>query len=286
MKNKVSIHWFRQDLRIQDNPSLNHLSKNYENIVCVYILDEINCDRTIGSASKVWLHNALEDLNKQLNGNLIFLSGDPLKVLDELTNFFDVEEISWNRCYESWTINRDKKIKEYLKKKIKVSSFNGLLLWEPWEVLKDNGTPYKVFTPYYKRGCLSKPPPREPKETNLKIYDHNFKQTSLKDLKLLKNKQWEEKILTNWKISELEAKNTMKSFFLNGVSDYSEGRNFPSKKNVSRLSPYIHWGQISVNTLWYNAMNISTTMSSNSAEVFMSELGWREICILSFIPFS
>ena len=276
MKNKVSIHWFRQDLRIQDNPSLNHLSKNYENIVCVYILDEINCDRIIGSASKVWLHNALEDLNKQLNGNLIFLSGDPLKVLDELTNFFDVEEISWNRCYESWTINRDKKIKEYLKKKIKVSSFNGLLLWEPWEVLKDNGTPYKVFTPYYKRGCLSKPPPREPKETNLKIYDHNFKQTSLKDLKLLKNKKWEEKILTNWKISELEAKNTMKSFFLNGVSDYSEGRNFPSKKNVSRLSPYIHWGQISVNTLWHNAMKISTTTSSNSAEVFMSELGWRE----------
>ena len=222
------------------------------------------------------MHNALEDLNKQLNGNLIFLSGDPLKNLDKLTNFFDVEEISWNRCYESWTINRDKKIKEYLKKKIKVSSFNGLLLWEPWEVLKDNGTPYKVFTPYYKRGCLSKPPPREPKETNLKIYDHNFQQTSLKDLKLLKNKQWEEKILTNWKISELEAKNTMKSFFLNGVSDYSEGRNFPSKKNVSRLSPYIHWGQISVNTLWHNAMKISTTINSNSAEVFMSELGWRE----------
>ena len=159
---------------------------------------------------------------------------------------------------------------------MKISSFNGLLLWEPWEVLKDDGTPYKVFTPYYKRGCLAKPPPREPEETNLKIYDHNFKQTSLKDLKLLKNKKWEEKILSNWKISELEAKNTMKSFFLNGVSDYTEGRNFPSKKNVSRLSPYIHWGQISVNTLWYNAMNISTTMSSNSAEVFMSELGWRE----------
>ena len=72
MKKKVSIHWFRQDLRIQDNPSLNHLSKNCDNIVCIYILDEINCDRIIGSASKVWLHNALEDLDKQLNGNLIF----------------------------------------------------------------------------------------------------------------------------------------------------------------------------------------------------------------------
>lgn len=276
MKNKVSIHWFRQDLRIQDNPSLSYLTKNYDNIVCVFILDEINCDRIIGSASKVWLYNALKDLNQQLNGNLIFLSGDPLKVLDKLTKFFDVEEISWNRCYEPWTINRDKKIKEYFKKKIKVNSFNGLLLWEPWEVLKDNGTPYKVFTPYYKRGCLSKPQPREPKETNLKIYDHNFIKTSLKDLKLLKNKEWEEKILKNWKISELDAKNTMESFFKNGVSDYTEGRNFPSKNNVSRLSPYIHWGQISVNTLWYNAIKTLTKMNSNNVEVFMSELGWRE----------
>ena len=239
-------------------------------------MDEINCDRIIGSASKVWLYNALKDLNQQLNGNLIFLSGDPLKVLGELTKYFDVEEISWNRCYEPWTINRDKKIKEYFKKKIKVNSFNGLLLWEPWEVLKDDGTPYKIFTPYYKRGCLSKPQPRKPKETNLKIYDHNFIKTSLKDLKLLKNKKWEEKILKNWKISELGAINTMESFFKNGVSDYTQGRNFPSKKNVSRLSPYIHWGQISVNTLWYNAMKTLTKMNSNNVEVFMSELGWRE----------
>ena len=87
MKNKVSIHWFRQDLRIQDNPSLNYLSKSYDNVVCVYILDEINCDRILGSASKVWLYGALKNLNEQLNGNLIFLSGDPSKALDELTNY-------------------------------------------------------------------------------------------------------------------------------------------------------------------------------------------------------
>ena len=68
----------------------------------------------------------------------------------------------------------------------------------------------------------------------------------------------------------------MESFFKNGVSDYTQGRNFPSKKNVSRLSPYIHWGQISVNTLWYNAIKTLTKINSNNVEVFMSELGWRE----------
>ena len=276
MKKKVSIHWFRQDLRIQDNPSLNYLSKNYDNVICVYILDEINCDRIIGSASKIWLNGALKDLNQQLNGNLIFFYGDPLQVLDKLTIIFDVEEISWNRCYEPWRIKRDKKIKEYFKKKIKVNSFNSLLLWEPWEVLKDDGAPYKVFTPYFKRGCLSKPQPREPKKTNLRIFDHNFKQTSLKDLKLINNRKWEERILKNWKISEVEAKNIMKSFFLNGLNGYTEGRNFPSKNNVSRLSPYIHWGQISVNTLWFNAKKINTITKNNSVEVFLSELGWRE----------
>ena len=67
------IHWFRQDLRIQDNPSLSYLTKNYDNIVCVFILDEINCDRIIGSASKVWLYNALKDLND--NEGAMVLSG-------------------------------------------------------------------------------------------------------------------------------------------------------------------------------------------------------------------
>ena len=110
MKEKVSIHWFRQDLRIQDNHSLNYLSEKHENVVCIYILDEVNCDRKIGSAGKVWLHNSLDDLNNQLNGNLIFLAGDPLKEINKLTNFFEIQEISWNRCYEPWRIKRDKKI--------------------------------------------------------------------------------------------------------------------------------------------------------------------------------
>ncbi len=276
MKEKVSIHWFRQDLRIQDNPSLSYLLNNHEKVVCVYILDEINCDRKIGSASKVWLFHALENLNQQLDGNLIFLKGDSFKEINNLTKFFDIQEISWNRCYEPWAIRRDKKIKEHFGKNFKVNSFNGSLLWEPWEVLKENGTPYKVFTPYYKRGCLSKPQPREPKITNLRIYKHNFKQTNLVDLELLKNKEWEKKILTSWKVSESSAKSIMLNFFSEGVDNYSEGRNFPSKKNVSRLSPYINWGQISVNTLWYEVTKIKSYTKNNSIDVFKSELGWRE----------
>ena len=155
MKKKIAIHWFRFDLRVSDNPSLNYLSKNYDNILGIYIFDDINSDPKLGSASKVWLNASLDYLNKQLDGNLIFLKGDAKGCIDKLMDFFDVEEISWNRSYEPWIVKRDKSLKMYLKSKVNVNSFNGSLLWEPWEVLKNDGTPYKVFTPFYKRGCFS-----------------------------------------------------------------------------------------------------------------------------------
>ncbi len=275
MKKKIAIHWFRYDLRIYDNPSLNHLSNNYDNILGVYIFDEINSDPKLGSASMVWLNHSLEYLNKQLNGNLVILKGDPKKCLDELMNFFDVQEISWNRCYEPWIIKRDKNLKIYLNKKIQVNSFNGSLLWEPWKILKNDGTPYKIFTPFFKRGCLSASKPRVPKSERINFFNHNFLAKNLSDLGLLENKKWERKILTDWRVGEKNAIEIMKSFFKNGVKDYSEGRNFPIKKNVSRLSPYIHWGQISPHTLWYE-VNSLKNVKHIDVEVFKSELGWRE----------
>ena len=92
MKKKIAIHWFRFDLRISDNPSLNYLSKSYENIVGIYILDNINSDPKLGSASKVRLNASLKYLNKQLDGNLIILKGDPKECFDQLIDFFDVPQ--------------------------------------------------------------------------------------------------------------------------------------------------------------------------------------------------
>ena len=195
--------------------------------------------------------------------------------MDELIDFFDVQEISWNRCYEPWIIKRDKSLKIYLNEKIKVNSFNGSLLWEPWEILKNDGTPYKVFTPFYKRGCLSAPNPRVPKSEKINFFNHNFRHTNVSDLDLLSNKKWENQILSQWKVGEDSSIEIMQSFLKNGVQNYSEGRNFPNKKNVSRLSPYLHWGQISPNSLWYEVNNLKN-VKDNDVEVFKSELGWRE----------
>ena len=158
MKQQISIHWFKQDLRLQDNPSINYLSEKEEKTLFIYILDNSSDSLSLGSASKVWLHHSLKYLNKQLNGKLLIFNDSAINVFKKLIQDFRISSISWNRCYDQASIKKDAKIKIFLKKHIDdVQSFNGSLLWEPWEILKNDGTPFKVFTPFYKNGCLAKP---------------------------------------------------------------------------------------------------------------------------------
>ena len=276
MDNEFSVHWFRQDLRLSDNPSLNYLSTKHKNIIGIFIFDEVNCDRKLGSASKIWLHHSLKNLNQQLNQNLLFYNGDPKKVFEELLQKFKVSEVSWNRCYEPWRVERDKLIKNFLAKKVEVKTFNSSLLWEPWEVLKSDGTPYKIFTPFYQRGCLNQRPPRKPISKKLFFLNHQIKSSKLDDLNLLKNEKWENKITNYWEIGESYAKKQINNFFEKGLANYSEGRNFPNKENVSKISPYLHWGEISVNTIWYKMDDLKKDVEKKNIEIFKSELGWRE----------
>ena len=118
MKEEVSIYWIRQDLRLSDNPALS-ASVESGSIIPIYILDEINPeDHKIGSASKIWLHFSLNDLNKKFSDKLIFAKGDPEQILTCLCKSEAVNKIFWNRIYEPWSISRDKKIKENMKKKV------------------------------------------------------------------------------------------------------------------------------------------------------------------------
>ena len=157
------IHWFRQDLRLGDNPSL-HQAVLDACVLPIYIHDEVNVeDAGIGAASKWWLHHSLTSLNKQLDGRLSVYRGDPLTLLPALAQRLGISKIHWNRCYEPWRISRDKKLKIRLRDVgIETRSHNGSLLWEPWDISKGDGTPYRVFGPFFKNGCLKAPPPRSP----------------------------------------------------------------------------------------------------------------------------
>ena len=155
--------------------------------------------------------------------------------------------------------------------------------------MKEDGTPYKVFTPYYRKGCLqNSPEPRIPLEVpkNIKFLKHE--ELRLEELELLPKKNWYKNFKDDWSPGENGAREKLNQFLQLGINDYKDGRNFPSKKNVSRLSPHLHHGEISPNTVWYEVKEKAETMDSyRDADHYLSELGWREFSynLLNFFPY-
>lgn len=267
------IHWFRQDLRLSDNPALHSAAQQGE-VLPIYILDDENADEhRMGGASRWWLHHSLTSLNDSLEGNLQIYQGKADEILPKLVKEYKIEAVYWNRCYEPWRIARDKRIKDALE--VKVHSFNGSLLWEPWDVLKADGTPYRVFTPYYRNGCLQAEAPREPLKApdGLKFAQDKNNKTTLDSLSLLPKIDWHDQLVPHWEISENAAQDRLYSFLEEGIENYKEGRNFPAKHHVSRLSPYLHFGEISPNQVWHVA---NARHDGPNVKHFCSELGWRE----------
>lgn len=269
------IMWFRQDLRLSDNPALVAAAKA-GNVLPVYILDDINAgEHQMGGASRWWLHQSLQILDQQLQDSLHYFHGCPIDILSKLIKAQGISAVYWNRCYEPWRIKRDKQIKKILQENgVAVHTFNGSLLWEPWETLKSDGTPYKVFTPFYRRGCLGTHSPRapmqKPRKLSLLRYDLGI---SLDALKLIPQIPWYKTMSNVWQAGEQAAKQKLKLFLENGLWDYKEGRNFPAKQCVSQLSPYLHFGHMSPNQIWYA---LDAFEPNQNIDCFRSELGWRE----------
>ncbi len=273
---KLNIFWFRQDLRLTDNPGLYEAAKNGD-VLPIYILDDQNAGAyQAGGASRWWLHHSLKSLHASLKGMLSLYMGRPQDILPKIIKANGAQAVYWNRCYEPWRIGRDKEIKQSLQDdNIEVFSFNGSLLWEPWEVLKSDGTPYKVFTPFYRKGCLNAAAPRKslPKPKKKSFVEDDYKSVSLEDLKLLPKISWDTMLESHWAIGEPAAQKQLENFLTNGISHYKEGRNFPGQSYVSRLSPYLHFGEISPNQVWYAAKGMG---DDQNIDHFCSELGWRE----------
>lgn len=278
--NTSTLVWFRQDLRLRDNPALS-FATSLGSVVPLYIADT-GCPNhfQIGEASQWWLHHSLKSLNASLNNKLHCVSGDAFDILIERVKTQGIKRVVWNRCYEPWQIKRDAKIKTQLSEMgIEVKSFNANLLWEPWQVLKKDGTPYKVFTPYYRRGCLSQASPRVPIAAPQHVdiqYDQNFDQ-GLDSLGLMPNIDWYKTMDSLWQPGELGASKKLSEFLPQGAKQYKEQRDFPSISATSKLSPHLHFGEISPNQIWYAAID---SLDGNTEDVgldcYLSELGWRE----------
>lgn len=278
MTKPLFIHWFRQDLRLADNPALTAAVQS-GTVLPIYILDDEHCAQfSLGAASRWWLHHSLQSLKASLGGILSLYRGDPLEIFQDLIARHHIQAVFWNRCYEPWRIHRDSMLKQSLKHSgIKVESFNGSLLWEPWAVQTKAGNAYKVFTPFYQQGCLQGEPPRQclPGPEQARFYQDQEKSIDMVQLKLLPNSRWDKSLAPHWTIGEEGAQGRFERFIDEGLAHYDHGRHFPAKPYVSRLSPHLHFGELSPHQLWHTLRSLA---DGKQVETFCRELGWREFC--------
>ena len=141
------IHWFRQDLRLSDNPALTEAGKRGL-VLPVYILDRNSFHpKPIGSASRVWLYHSLKSLQASLDQKLCLYVGESLNILKRLISVHSIKGVYWNRCYEPYQVKQDAEIKKELSDFVFESS-SASLLWEPEMIHKEDGTPLQGFYPF------------------------------------------------------------------------------------------------------------------------------------------
>lgn len=271
----TAIVWFRQDLRCQDNPALSMACQQHEMIIPLYVRDNVT---HIGAAQHWWLHHSLTSLQKTL-GTLCLKTGVALEQIKALISQHQVEAIYWNRCYESASIIRDIQIKEELQAYgLQVISLNGSLLNEPWKIKTQSGSNFKVFTSYWKQ-CLRQMQMPNTYKLTKKIQSPQFESEDLASWSLLpKNPNWTAEFNTFWQPGENGAINKLDDFLLHFLKGYKEQRDLPAASATSKLSPHLHFGEISPWQIWRAIEEAKKDPDCDlaSAERFLTELGWRE----------
>jgi deoxyribodipyrimidine photo-lyase len=281
---RVTLVWFRQDLRVADNPALAAASKLGGAIVPVFIhAPGEEAAWAPGGASNWWLHQSLAALDgtlRELGSRLVIRRGSTLANLQALIKETGAQTVFWNRRYEPAITARDTQIKAALKAAgLEVESFNGALLHEPWTIQNQSGKPFQVFTPFWKN-CLTKTDPAEPlvAPRQLTIPGCWPKSLPLAELELEPKLKWAEGMRAAWQSGETGAAAQLKRFLANAFADYTDKRNRPDLRGTSRLSPHLHFGEISPRQIWHGlrrsaeGKGITTWRSSQ----FLAEVGWRE----------
>jgi deoxyribodipyrimidine photo-lyase len=278
-----AIVWLRRDLRVIDNPALQAAIDEGYAPICVYIhAPEEEKPWQPGAASLSWLHYSLASLQQTLQkkgSRLIIRSGASLQQLQLLIQECKAEAVFWGRLYEPALIARDTKIKQQLKDQgIKAETFNASLLAEPWTIKTLSGEPYRVFTPFWKntiQGIDAVLPTPAPKK--LPAVSNDIPSETLESLKLLPKLGWDKTFWEFWQPGEAGAEDLLDAF-IEGASDgYKEQRNYPDRIGTSKLSPHLHFGEISPRQILQRVRSIDWP-SKNDADIkhYISELGWRE----------
>ncbi len=277
MANPPAIVWFRNDLRLSDNPALGAAAKSGAPIVALYVLDDESAgDWRMGAASRWRLHHSLVSLAHDLQQRGVSLTlrrGRAEFAIESLVQEIGACAVYWNRLYEPWAMRRGSEIKSALRARgVEVESFNGALLFEPAHLRTKQGEPFKVFTPFW-RACLAEPQPDAPLPAPKSLRAGlNPTSDALGDWRLTPTKpDWAKGWDALWPCGEAAAHRRFKDFLRAGLGVYKTARDYPGYDGVSRLSAALHFGEISPRQIWH-AVDRETGAS------YLRELGWREFC--------
>ncbi|HXV24574.1 MAG TPA: deoxyribodipyrimidine photo-lyase [Alphaproteobacteria bacterium] len=278
--------WFRNDLRMADSPALGAATRDGAPVVPVYILDDETPDPwRMGGASRWWLHGSLASLDEDLRrrgSRLLLRRGAVDRVIPALASETGARAVFWNRDYEGVRQDSDRRIETALRVQgIAVESFAGNVLVEPGGIATRGGGPFKVFTPFWKslRSELRPGPPiRTPRHISApQSWPAGDRLASWK----LRPKQpdWAAGFGA-WTPGETGAGERLSMFLRRGLQEYSTERNRPDLRQTSRLSPHLHFGEISAVEVWRRVSEavVRDQAGERDVEAFLRELGWREFC--------
>jgi len=278
-----AILWFRQDLRLADNPALAAAASGGP-VLPIYVLDEETAGlRPLGGASRWWLDRSLAALAKAIGkqgGRLLLRRGPAQKVLEALVRETNAEAVHWNRCYEPYAIERDKAIKAALAERgVEAKSHNAALLAEPWTLRTGNDGPYKVFTPFW-RALSAGPEPAKPLPVPraLQFAGEDPASEALADWRLAPQApNWAAEFPEHWRPGEAGGKERLAAFLEDHLADYARARDRPGADGTTRLSPHLHWGEIGPRQVWHAVKAAAAAARREAAgDGLLREFGWRE----------
>lgn len=285
MRDSVSIWWVRLDLRLADNPALHAATARGAVVPAFVWSPEEETPWPPGAASNWWLHHSLAALDEELRATgsrLAIRRGAALDQLRRLIKETHATRVFWNRRYEPSCVARDRAVEEALRADgIEVATFDAALLRDPLSVLTQGGKPFQVYTPFWKR-CLALPDPASPLPAPKVIVTPARRPAALAldALGLEPRIPWAEGFRAVWHPGEAGAGAALGRFLAQAFDAYSEQRDRPDTIGTSRLSPHLHFGEVSPRQIWHAVKATAAARGQPEARWresrFLAELGWRE----------
>lgn len=276
--------WFRQDLRLADNPALQAAVASGARVVPVYVWSpDEEGGWAPGAASRWWLHQSLQALDASLRergSQLVLRHGPALQTLLQLARDTGSSTLYFNRRYEPAAVAIENLLRDALPAAgVAVHSSQSALLREPWELRTGSGGPYQVFTPYWRcflRDLAVAAPQSSPATLPAPVQWPDA--LPLEALQLLPRLRWYDSLTAHWTPGEAAARERLLNFGRGGLADYAQARDLPGVDGTSRLSPHLHYGEVSPRQVWAAIGKASERNGDSTWREgrYVAELVWRE----------